>query len=98
MLPALGENRFFTFLDPPAGPTPGPKCLERKRKAEFEKAVLAKISRAVVRCLPVAWRWCKLFSGPCGGLAVVQAAFRSLRWLGDCASCFPVPAVVSEMG
>ena len=28
-----------------------------------------------------------------GGLAVVQAVFRSLRWLGGGASCVPVPAV-----
>ena len=42
--------------------------------------------------------WCKMCSGPCAGLALVQAAFRAPRWLFDGVNCFPVPAVVGKMG
>ena len=68
----VASNRMLnkiTIFEPFTGrfrPPPGPQtCLERKRKADSEKAVVATL-RLLLSCgFLLAPRWFKLFSGSC---------------------------------
>ena len=94
----------FRYVRWPRG---GASCFPVRSREALTRALRALAGRfpslrGGVSCLPllagwgpvitVAPRWCKLFSGTCGGPAVMQVVFRYVRWPRGGASCFPVRA------